>query len=302
MTRKIICIFIGIVYLASGLGKIGNTAAFGNLIYQYGLGHLQLLAPLIVLAEIAVGLGLILYGKPKLLSLCSGVLVLLFTVTFSYGYLKNGITNCGCFGAFSLGSGNVWVVYLRNTVLFGLSLFAWLSIPEDEDKINDWKKSLILGIMLPMIFIAGYSFRPPASSDVKKAHDFLNKPVNETRLSGYINTTADKSYLVLFFSYDCPHCWNTVQNYKHFKESRTVDSLLSFALISADSVANVANRNTFIESFGNFITEEIVNDETVQSFIEFLPTSFYVEKDTVKAVMESELPSSLTFQKMMHKK
>ena len=48
MTRKIICIIIGVVFVLSGGGKVINTAAFASLIVQYGLGWLQLFAPFIV--------------------------------------------------------------------------------------------------------------------------------------------------------------------------------------------------------------------------------------------------------------
>ena len=69
MRNKIICIIIGAVFIFSGIGKIGNVAEFGNLIIQYGFGKLSLIAPLIVLIEIALGVSLLLHIKPKAMAI-----------------------------------------------------------------------------------------------------------------------------------------------------------------------------------------------------------------------------------------
>lgn len=292
---RIICIIVGIVFIVSGLGKIVNTAEFGNLIVQYGLGWLQIFAPLVALMEIAVGVCLILNIKSKTMLYVSFGLLAIFTAAFTYGHLKNGITDCGCFGAFKVPQGNIWFVYARNILLLALSLFAGLCHPACCEKTDDSKKTILLGILLPAIFVAGLTYRSPASFRQKQPHFMLNRDIKETPLYQYVQTVPDSSCLVFFYTYACPHCLNSVENFKHFKRSGVVDSVVSFALVDADSTENAKLRNQFMDNFGNFGTREIAYNDDVQSFIKAVPTAFLVKNDTIKIVIESQLPSPVLF-------
>jgi len=293
MAKKIICIIIGIVFIISGIGKVGNTAAFSNLIVQYGFGQLQILSPVIVLIEIFTGICLILQIKPKLMSCCAFILVLIFTVAFSYGHFKHGITDCGCFGVLKIGKNGVILTYIRNVILLVLSLYIWLSTTNDAENISERKKMFLLGILLPMVFIAGFTFRLPSSFYSQKIDKLIDKNIKETFLTNYIQTSPDSSYLVSVFSYSCPHCWNSIENYKAFKSSGMADSIVAFVLVDSLNIHS-ESKNIFIQNFGN-ITREIVNNDEILSFIQSVPTSFYIKNDTIKNVIHSELPSPFVF-------
>lgn len=291
----IICIITGIVFIVSGLGKIVNTAAFGDLMVQYGLGWLQLFAPLIALVEFAVGVSLVLSVKPKIMLYTSAGLLLMFTAAFTYGHFKNGVADCGCFGMLGVSQGNVPLVYARNILLLGLSLYAGLCYPACCEKTDDSKKTILSGILLPAIFVAGLTFPVPAAFRQEQPHFMLNRDIKETPLYQYIQTAPDSSYLVFFYTYACQHCINSVENFKHFKRSGIVDSAVSFALVDADSGKNATVRNLFVHHFGNFGTREIANSYMVQSFVHVVPTAFYIKNDTIRIVIESQLPSPVFF-------
>jgi uncharacterized membrane protein YphA (DoxX/SURF4 family) len=289
MVKKIICIIIGTIFIISGIGKIGNVAEFGNLIAQYGFGYLRITAPIIVLAEIALGASLLLYIKPKIMGVCSFLLITIFTIAFSYGHFKHGINDCGCFGVLKIGQNNVVLVYIRNIILLGLSLFIWISGKKDSEEIQSWKNMLLLGILLPMIFIAGYTSRVPLFYK-QEPHIFNNRHIKETALSEYIKTTSDSTYLLMWFSYTCSHCLNSIENFNQYKESGKVDRLVAFALVGLDSAKNAKDRNAFIDKFGNeIVTAEIINDYAIQSFIRAVPSSFFITNDTITTIIEGEL-------------
>jgi len=294
----IICIILGAVFLASGLGKVVDTASFGNLIAEYGLGWLQVSAPIIVLAEIALGLCLILYVKPKIMSLISFAMLVVFTLAFTYGHFKHGVTDCGCFGTLKINQNdNILFFYARNMLLIGLSLFVWF-FSGNQEKISETKKIILLGTLLPMLFVAGLTYRMPNFQQQNKPHILLNKHINDTPLSQFVQTDSDKSYLVFFYSYTCPHCWNSIQNLKHFKQSKVVDSIISFAFVDTElSNEFLEFKSEFMDFFGNFETQEIIADSVVLSLIPFVPTSFYIRNDTIKAVLTGTLPSPFTFLK-----
>ena len=296
----LICVIIGLVFIISGLGKVVDTAKFGNLIVEYGLGWLQFLAPLIAIVEIAVGLFLILRIKPKILGLISACILLIFTTAFTYGHFKTGITDCGCFGTFNISTENVALVYARNIFLLVLSVFVWRRYPANsEEKEDGSKMTILLGVMLPAIFVAGLTFKIPAFSRSAQTDLLISRHIKETPLNSFFQTDPDRSYLVFFYTYSCPHCWNSLGNLIQFKNSATVDSIVLFSLVSEELSEDSALKSEFIQNLGGLESREIVNDAAVQAFITAVPTTFYVKNDTIRAVIKSTLPHPRVFSRRM---
>jgi hypothetical protein len=128
-------LFLGFVFIATGLGKLLDNRGFAQVIasYQLGLPGLFLL-PLglcISLAEVWIGTNLL---RAERVRLC-----LWGTLFFQVGYgalaamtLRRGIVldNCGCFGVF-LARPLRWTTVLEDAVLAAISaLCLWQSPPE----------------------------------------------------------------------------------------------------------------------------------------------------------------------------
>ncbi|MCL2650716.1 MAG: DoxX family protein [Candidatus Azobacteroides sp.] len=290
----IVCVIIGIVFIISGGGKVINTVAFRELIVQYGLGRLQLLSPGVAILEIAVGIALILRIKPKLMLFTSAAMLLVFTAVFTYGHFKTGITDCGCFGELKVMPENIAFVYARNTLLLILSLFAGFYCVYRE-RSTGAKVLILLVLLLPVFFLTGLTFRYPISHFRKNKPDtLLNKNVSETPLRQYIQTAPDSTYFVFFYSYTCPHCINSIENFKDFQRSGVADSVASFVMVGSDTVETNRHRELFTADFGYFGSQEIMYD-SIKSFIKGVPTALYIKNDTIKEVLKSELPSPVVF-------
>jgi len=303
MKNRIVCIITGSIYLLSGVGKVINVVAFEMLIANYGFELFQIFAPIIILGELALGVCFVLLIKPKLMSILSMILLVFFTIAFTYSHFVNGINDCGCFGMFNLKQQSPISTYIRNILLFGMSLFVFIKSSKENSLIENWKKYSILTFFIPMIFICGFTFHIPQNLYKIKQHQYLNKPIKETILSNYLQTAKDSSYLIYCFSYTCPHCWNSIENYKSFKATGIVDSIIAISIVTADTSKNSQNRDAFTKYFGtNFVNYELINNEAVQTVISSVPTSFYIENDTIKQVIEAELPSPFIFQKYIKNK
>ena len=293
--NEIICLVIGGTYLLSGIGKVFDVASFEILIANYGFWYLQILAPIIILGELALGVCLVLRIKSKLMSFLSMILLVIFTIAFMYAHLKHGINDCGCFGTFGSNLQTPILTYIRNILLFGMSLFVFIQTPDENLLVENWKKYCIAAFFFPIIFVCGFTFHMPQYFQEIKQHSYLNKPIKETILSDYLQTSQDSSYLIYCFSYTCPHCWNSIENYKNFKSSGMVDSIIAIAIVNSDTSINFQNRNVFNECFGkNLVNYEIISDN-IKNVINSVPTSFYIENDTIKQVIESELMSPYIF-------
>jgi uncharacterized membrane protein YphA (DoxX/SURF4 family) len=288
----IYCIITGFLFLISGAGKIIDTTAFSNLIDQYGLGYLMLLSPVIVVAEIFIGMSLILLIRPRLFSMLAFILLMIFTLAFAYGYFIHGINDCGCFGTLKHTNMSPGFTFLRNLILMIMCLFVFLKYPKEEETTGNWKKTLINLVIYPALFIAGLSFTIPAFLKPAAAkHPFQDQHIKNTALTKYIKTSPDSTYLIFFFTYTCPHCWNSIENLKQYKITKTVDSVMTFASGEA------SDKISFMYNFQPDFSIVDLPLKTISQFTDIFPTAFYIEHDTIKTIIQSVLPSPVTFKK-----
>ena len=153
--------------------------------------------------------------------------------------------------------------------------------------------------MLPAIFVAGLTYRIPDSFRSTQTDVLINRHIKETPLDLFLQTEPDKSYLVFFYTYSCPYCWNSLGNLIQFRNSAVVDSIVLYSLVNEVSSEDSALRSEFIQNLGGLECQEIVNDDAVQAFITSVPTTFYVRNDTIRVVIKSTLPHPHIFSRRL---
>ena len=289
---NIFSILVGALFIISGIGKVIDTAGFSNLILQYGLGYLMILSPIIVLFEILLGLFLILLINPKRYSMISFILLIIFTIAFGYAHYKNGVNDCGCFGSIQPSKVPFFFSFIRNIILIAMTLILWVKYPKEKMGIAKWKKYLIFTVMFISIFTAGFTFKTPYFLMSKgDNHKFQNKNIKDTELSKYIKTSPDSTYLFFCFSYTCSYCWNSIENLRQFKKSNIVDSVMVFA------IGEPKDKLVFDQTFHPDFPIRDLNFQSMDKLTTSYPTAFYVVHDTIKTIIQSELPSPYVFKK-----
>lgn len=287
--KNISSIIAGLLFLLSGLGKIGNVIYFQNLIMEYGLSYLNILAPFIILAEILIGILLIFNIKTKIVSICAICLLLIFTGAFTYAWLANGITDCGCFGNYMPVPSSPLITYIRNIVLLvllGIVYFRGTGI----QSVENWKRVTIYTIMFTATFVAGMTYKPFAFIEHK--HPFEQRPISQTNLKEY-NQQVVGSSLIMFFSYSCPHCINSMENFKAWQSTETVENTLAYVVVDSTNTNTDSLRMVFMQRYPSLEIHEVEKDRV--DFVEAFPTSFVVRNDTIKHVIVGELLSPYLF-------
>lgn len=293
MTRSSYCIpalIVGCVFLLSGMGKVGNVLAFQRLIVEYGLGSFNVVAPFVVLLELLIGCFLVFNYHVKITSIFSIVLLIVFSIIYSYAWLHNGITDCGCFGNYSFLQTSPLFTLARNICLIILLIVTVVTY-QPNTVVESWKRITICTIMFSATFVSGMTYRPFAF--VKNNHPFENVPISETQLNNYSSTTSGRSELMFFISYSCPHCVNSIENYKAWQLSEIVDTTSLYIVVDSSSQSLDSLRNLFIQRFPSIQATEI--DKSSLNFIEAYPTAFMVKNDTIQNVILGELPSHYLF-------
>ena len=281
----IVSIFLGAVLVVSGIGKALNVLAFQQLIHSYGLPYLDLIAPVIVLAELTLGALLIARHRTKSLSLLTGMLLLLFTGVYTFGYARQGITDCGCFGAAQPWELPVWAVYVRNILLIVLANILYFTADDESAKWSKGRRIAISVFLGLGIFLTGMSFRPAAFLP-HKAHPLTGQAVADTPIGELV--PHEGSVWVLCYSYSCTHCLNTMENYLAMQRYNRVDTIVAIAVVSSDQPSD-SLRQHFSTMYPQVVGTEIARERLPQ--IELFPTSLLIEQDTIRQVWVGEMPN-----------
>ena len=286
---KIYSFVAGLVFIISGIAKSLNVAAFANIITQYGFERLRYLAPGIVLLEVLLGLLLVFRIKVKTTAWISALFVGVLTLVFSYGLFFHGIEDCGCFGKIAVLNTSPLFTYIRNILLIYLLIAVWRR-SENNSTINKWSLGAMVVVLGAVTFISGYT-----SGSRNKKISTPNQPLNTHRLNEFISTSNDSTYLVVAFTYACPHCLNSILNLKQYAPSGTVDKVIGLV------VEDAARAPVFQAVFNPNFSITGYPEQTLHQLSKKFPTAWYIRNDSILAELSGELPCSYVFRETVLK-
>ena len=211
---KIFRFLIGLVFLLSGLLKAIDTAAFADLMSEYGATWFGFAAPLIIFIEIFLGVMLLFdfYAKP--ISWGTAIFLLVVSSIYLYGVTARGITNCGCFGPLTLLNSKPWLTFTRNSILLVMLLPTLVRRQEQSTAITIPSVIFMAVIAVAVMFMCGFSMH--GAKCLQKQNTFCPVALAQTPLSEHVTTHPDSTYLVFAFSYSCPYCQNSIGNVNQY--------------------------------------------------------------------------------------
>ena len=288
---KIFCVITGVVFLLSGIGKTIDARQFANLIFDYGFHLFAPMAPLIILAEVFIGLCLMLNFHRKLVTCIAFIVLVIFTTVYFYASTVKGISDCGCFGAIKALEFSPVAVYTRNIILLGIVVFSGICLPKDTKGLFSISlhKFVFLLILLVSTFCTGYTFYGKKNIKAQK-HPLIEKAIKETILPQYYNFSTDSTYVICVFSYRCSNCWNYMENLNRYKECSKIDHVIAFS-------AGEDTDNEFAEFFNPKFEMKQVDEAEISKFTPVSPTVLYIQKDTIRHVIQGIVPSIYRLEK-----
>jgi uncharacterized membrane protein YphA (DoxX/SURF4 family)/thiol-disulfide isomerase/thioredoxin len=285
---EIYALFAGLIFLLSGIAKALNISVFSNVITQYGFENLQFIAPIIVLAEVFLGLLLVFQIWTKCTAFVSGLMLIAFTIIYAYGFIFKGIEDCGCFGKIAFLNTSPVFTFLRNAALLYLLIAVWRKA-KNTAKMNMQIIAVVITVLCVVTFMSGYGFRfANKMQSNKKVVAIENSGLNE-----FVETSKDSTYLVFAFTYTCPHCMNSIENLKQYESFGVVDKVIGLAL--EDSVAEQEFKKIFKPDFSiqNYPAKKFFR--LTNSF----PVAYYIKNDSVIRKFSGELPCAYVMQTIM---
>ena len=276
-------VFTGLVFIISGLAKAFDADHFGNILAAYGFEQLYFAAPVIVFAELMVGLALIFDIVPRYAAFAGIIMITVFTGAYSYGLIFAGIRDCGCFGRITFLNSSPTGLYIRNSILVAALFF----IARQRYTVN--ALSFVAAASLCLIFTGGFICGNTFSRvSIRFGSDKSFTPISLTQhpLRKFVKTSSDSTYMVTVFSYTCPHCINSIGNIEQYERFGVVDAAIGLCVENID--AEAVFRDKFQPKF------RILNypmDELTKLSYEF-PTSYIIRNDSIVGMISGEVPSA----------
>lgn len=273
---------VGTIFLFSGFAKAADTAAFADLLGQYGASWIGFVAPMVVLVEVLLGLLLVFRVQVRRTAVCTVVFLGGVTLVYTYGLLFHGVTDCGCFGQAAVLNHSPKLTYGRNLLLSVLSL--WLVWKGESRPLSFSVVVYVAMVAAVACFMTGFSFRRASVLKQTRQKEAPTHMLADTPLADYVRMSQDSTCLVFAFSYSCPYCLNSVNHISLYEEMGIVDRVIGLAV--QDSVAETFFYRYFSPSFAirNLPIEEM------QRFTRTFPTAFFLHGDTIVNVVEGLMP------------
>ncbi len=280
--NELFILFVSLVFILSAFGKSINCNDFVNQIIAVGFPELWFSAPIIICLELLIGLSLLFKYRVKLMSLVGVFSIIVFSAVYVYGWVVNGVTDCGCFGRLKMFDVSPWFTMLRNIIL----ICALLYIGQMGDHTTDLREKSIIfcGLVLSLCaFMAGYSLH---TAESENSPDFNPVPINESPISDFIDTHPDSTYIVFAFSYTCPHCINSISRLQEYESMKVVDRVIGLA------VENEEAEKEFNAYFNPRFKIHNIPADNLKRLTGQFPVSYYIRRDSLSYVMYGELPSA----------
>ncbi len=280
---------LGLIFLISGFIKSTNATLFISTIETYNIGALTIFTPLVIIIEVYLGLLFILDKHKSHIAIIGGLFLFSVSAIFLYGWLFNGITDCGCFGKLSFFDDSPWFTLFRNIFLICLCFDIYYNnknIKFQKFISLNLKKCTITCAISLCAFMSGYTSK---AIRIKSPKQFEPIPINSSHLSNLISTSPDSTYLIFAFSYKCPHCINSISNLNHYEKSGIVDKVIAIAS------ENKQIQDEFYRFFNPTFNIEHTEKQNLQKLTKTFPIAFFIRNDSIVDVVSGELPSAFLF-------
>jgi uncharacterized membrane protein YphA (DoxX/SURF4 family) len=129
---------VALILIFAGVDKLLHYRGFINAINSYAVAPMnsgRYLALPIILAEIWIGVGLLIGPWRRMASLMGAGLLMVFTAALTVNYFHAPDSVCGCWFSATLGTATSTHI-LMNLTLTGLALVIWLDMKSKEKALR----------------------------------------------------------------------------------------------------------------------------------------------------------------------
>lgn len=285
----ILSILAAVVLLVSGYAKAADAAYFSDVVWNtFHSPFMAIAAVAWIIVEVVLGLMLLLQWRQRLVALLTAIAIVGATGVYVYGAEVYGMSSCGCFGhIYALNMGLTGTI-IRNCILLGVLIYIVVRPSSVRFRYPSVRSAVVIVGTGLAAFMSGYTMRG-AMVLFARYQGMQGQVVSSTSLCD-LALSADSSYLVFAFSFNCPYCQMAVGNVSLYEQSGLVDRVVGIA--AADSAAE----QRFLDVYrGAPFRYSTVTWREMNALVKDLPTTFLIRHDTIQYVWTGEVPPAIFF-------
>ena len=279
---------VGLILLTAGLLKATDMELFIGQIRDYGIISQGIVLTLsawgLIALECVLGVGLLIFYRPRLILPLTAMLLLIFVGATAWAWLTGITDDCGCFSAWLRRTPGEAV--LGNLILLAATALAWLGhryvqVPQPQVKAWAVATTCLIGLTLPVVF--GFRttgiHRPDSKAvEVEIGHLKIQEP-------GHIDLNHGV-YLIVLMDTECLHCQEVVPELNALAQETDLPYLIAFCPNKA------SQRMMFVEEFQPiFPIEKIEEDAFWRLLTEGnIPRIFLVRDGHVQRIWDQKVP------------
>jgi len=199
---------VGLILLIAGLVKAMDMELFIRQMGDYGVITRHVLLALsawgLIALECALGIGLLIFYRPRITFALTSLLWLAFLGATTWAWLTGATEECGCFGA--------WVKYspgqavFENLILMVVTLAAWVchkEVPSSHSRAKTLGVVMAFFVGLSLPFVFGF----PISRIVQSAWETMEVELSRVQIQGLDPVDLSHgSHLIILLDTECEHC------------------------------------------------------------------------------------------------
>ena len=203
---------VGLILLTAGLLKATDIKLFIEQIGDYGIISQGIVLTLsawgLIALECVLGVGLLIFYRPRLILSLTALLLLIFLGAITWAWLTGVTEDCGCFSAWLRRTPGEAV--LGNLILLAATTLAWLghrTIQVPQPRVKAWAiaTACLIGLTMPVVFgFRTTGIHRPDSKAVEVEIGYL-------QIQGFEHIDLNHGvYLVVLMDTECLHCQEVV--------------------------------------------------------------------------------------------
>ncbi len=236
---------VGLILLIAGLVKAMDMELFIRQMRDYGIITQHVLLVLsawgLIALECALGIGLLISYRPRMIFALTSLLWLAFLGATSWAWLTGATEECGCFGA--------WVKYspgqavIETLILMVATLAAWVchkEVPSSHSRPKTWGVlvAFLVGLSLPFVF--GF----PVSRIVQSPWEMMEVELSRLQIQGLDPVDLSQgAYLIILLDTECEHCKEVLPVMDALAEGGDLPHLIALCMNGE------SDRMRFVETF-----------------------------------------------------
>jgi len=236
---------VGLILLTAALLKATDMELFIRQIRDYGIISqrvaLTLSAWSLIALECALGVGLMVFYRPRLILSATGGLLLIFLGVTGWAWMTGATEDCGCFGAWMRHTPGEAAI--QNLVLLVATLLAWVGpwrLETQHTRARAWAfaSACAIGLTLPIAF--GF----PISGITQPHSNAVEIELANLQIQGLGDIDLKHgAYLIILTDTECLHCGEAVPGINALAEATELPAVI--ALCTNEE----SQRMMFVEEF-----------------------------------------------------